>query len=69
MNQFIANLKNVFTNLHVSLPVLLGAVLFILPVWFPKYADQLKATAAVLTAYGIIGAANTPGPKQTLAKP
>ena len=65
MKQLQANIIHAATNLHVSVPVVLGAILYTLPIWFPQYADKLNATATVLTAYGIIGAANTPPTKQT----
>lgn len=69
VNQITANLKNAVTNLHVSLPVALAAGLAIAQIWLPKYANELNATAAVLAAYGVIGAANTPLAKQTPPAP
>lgn len=69
MNQILSNLKNVFANLHVSLPVIGAAVLAIIPIWFPKYATQLQTTAAILAGYGIIAAGNTPVSSQTPPKP
>ena len=65
MNQIIANIKNSTSNLHVSVPVVLAAGLAIAQVWLPKYATELNSTAAILAAYGIIGAANTPNNNQT----
>ena len=68
MNQIIANIKNSIANLHVSVPVALAAGLAIAQVWLPKYATELNSTAAILAAYGIIGAGNTPADKQTPTK-
>jgi hypothetical protein len=47
----------------LALPVAAG--LAIAQVWLPKYATELNSTAAILAAYGIIGAANTPNNNQT----
>jgi hypothetical protein len=65
MKQLAANLSHAATNLHVSIPVILGAALAVAPVWFPQYADKLNTTANILFAYGVIAAANTPSNKQT----
>jgi hypothetical protein len=64
MNQIKANLTHAASNLHVSIPVVLGAGIGIAIIWFPHYAPQLGSTAAVLASYGIIAAANTPSNKQ-----
>ena len=69
MNQIIANIKNSIANLHVSVPVALAAGLAIAQAWLPKYATELNSTAAILAAYGIIGAGNTPADKQTPTNP
>jgi hypothetical protein len=60
MNKVVANLTHAASNLHFSLPVLAGAALAIAQIWLPKYATPLNATAAVLAAYGLIAADNTP---------
>jgi hypothetical protein len=67
MNQILNNIAHAFTNLHVSLPVILGAGLGVSIIWFPHYAPQLGSTAAVLASYGIVAAANTPASAQTPA--
>jgi hypothetical protein len=60
MNQIVANIKSMLTNLHVSVPALIGFILAVLPVWFPKYETQLRATAGFAFAYGLTASANTP---------
>lgn len=60
MNQILSNLKHSFTNLHVSIPTVLGAGLAVTAVVLPQYAEKCGAIGAVLVSYGIIAAANTP---------
>ena len=69
MKQIQANLIHACTNLHVSVPVIGAAALAIAQIWLPQYAAQLNSTAAILAAYGIIGAANTPSNAQTSTTP
>jgi hypothetical protein len=67
MNQILANIVNAFTNLHVSIPTVLGAGLGIAGIVWPQYQAKFTAIAVVLISYGIIGAANTPASAQTPA--
>jgi tetrahydromethanopterin S-methyltransferase subunit E len=60
VNKVIANLTHALTNLHFSVPSLLGAAFAIAQIWLPKYATLLNSTAAVLVGYGFIAADNTP---------
>jgi hypothetical protein len=65
MKQLAANLSHIATNMHVSVPVILGALFAVAPIWLPQYADKLNTTAVILMSYGIIAASNTPADKLT----
>ena len=69
MNQILNNIVHAFTNLHVSLPTVVGAGLGVSAVIWPQYAAKFAAVSAVLISYGVISAANTPSTSQTPPKP
>lgn len=69
MNQIASNVAHTFSNLHVSIPTVVGAGLGVAGVVWPEYQVKFTAVAAILVAYGIIGAANTPASSQTPPAP
>jgi hypothetical protein len=69
MNQFINNVTHAFSNLHVSLPTIVGAGLGVAGIIWPQYQAKFTAIGAVLISYGIIAAANTPSSSQNPPKP
>lgn len=69
MNQFWNNLSHAASNLHVSVPTVLGAGLGIAGVIWPAYQGKFTAIAGILITYGVIAAANTPASKQTPPAP
>ena len=50
MNQFFSNLANLFKNLHVSIPAILGALMAIAIIVWPQYSTKLAAVQGVLYA-------------------